>query len=96
MAWLSQAQPGLALGGSLEILGNMVEERYLEAKRGLGLDQGYPGWLEAGPWEPRQLEKTQKSKQQIPNEKQKTTIMIQTQLKNTLEKTSKSHWLFLE
>ena len=43
----------------LEILEKTLKKRYLDAKWGLGLDQGYPGRFEAGPRELRQLPKMQ-------------------------------------
>ena len=68
----SQAQAGLALGGSSGDAGkNVKRKRYLEAKRGLGLDQGYLGWLEAGPGEPRRLQKTQKKRPEVSKHKKR-------------------------
>ena len=50
------AQPSPAWAGTGRVRENIrknIKKRYLEAKLGFGLDQGYPGWLEAGPVEPR-------------------------------------------
>ena len=46
----------------MEILEKTLKKCYLDAKWGLGLDQGYPGRFEAGPRELRQLPKMQKNR----------------------------------
>ena len=60
---LAQPSPAWHWAGPLHILEQMTKKHYLEAKLGLGLNQGYLGWLKAGPGKPQRLEKTGKTEQ---------------------------------